>query len=217
MTRKVFVDLDGVLADMAGGYLARFGVAIPRDQADPKDLWANVNSTPSFFADLSPMADAFDLLSGIKTMGIRPIVLSGVSEKCPDAPEQKRQWVRRWIGKDTPMIFCKASEKCLFGHAGDVLIDDWTRHQAKWEAIGGVFIVHTSAALSLDALEARLAEAHPSTAESSTRNVLAQMEPLLRIRELLHPTDTTYCAEPIDIEDARWLLAEVERLTEVQR
>lgn len=38
-------------------------------------------------------------------------------------------------------------------------------------------------------------------------------ERLARIRELLHPTDETYCAEPIDTDDARWLLAEVERLT----
>ncbi len=29
---------------------------------------------------------------------------------------------------------------------------------------------------------------------------------LPRLREQLHPTDPTYGAEPLDIEDARWLL-----------
>lgn len=36
------------------------------------------------------------------------------------------------------------------------------------------------------------------------------------IRERLHPTRAGYCAEPIDIEDARWLLAEVDRLRLVE-
>ena len=29
---------------------------------------------------------------------------------------------------------------------------------------------------------------------------------LARIRETLHPTRVGYCAEPLDIDDARWLL-----------
>ena len=41
---------------------------------------------------------------------------------------------------------------------------------------------------------------------------MANESRLARIREQLHPTRPGYCAEPIDIEDARWLLAEVDRL-----
>ena len=37
---------------------------------------------------------------------------------------------------------------------------------------------------------------------------------LARLRETLYPSDTTYCAEPIDIEDARFLLELVELLRE---
>lgn len=40
---------------------------------------------------------------------------------------------------------------------------------------------------------------------------------LARIREILHPTDETYEAEPLDIEDARWLLAEVDSLRALYR
>lgn len=39
------------------------------------------------------------------------------------------------------------------------------------------------------------------------------MTRLQRIRETLYPTRDGYCSEPIDIDDARWLLAEVDRLT----
>ena len=35
---------------------------------------------------------------------------------------------------------------------------------------------------------------------------------LAGIREKLHPTRAGYCAEPLDIDEARWLLAEVDRL-----
>jgi hypothetical protein len=40
--------------------------------------------------------------------------------------------------------------------------------------------------------------------------ILEKMNRIDRIRELLHPKDKTYSAEPIDIEDARWLLKQYE-------
>ncbi len=40
---------------------------------------------------------------------------------------------------------------------------------------------------------------------------IESMHPLDRIRELLYPSDSTYCAEPISIEDARWLLERLDR------
>lgn len=153
MARKVFVDMDGVLADFDTLYLERFGVALGPFRStytDPPNFWENIRGHGRFFEALPMMADALDLWRGLKTLGVAPIVLSGVSEKTgDDSAEQKRRWVRRWLGKNVPMIFCKSSEKCVFGRAGDVLIDDWTKHQAKWEAMGGVFIVHTSAEESL--------------------------------------------------------------------
>lgn len=39
------------------------------------------------------------------------------------------------------------------------------------------------------------------------------MTPLERIRETLHPTRPSYCAEPLSIEDARWLLDRLDELT----
>lgn len=169
MTRKVFVDLDGVLADMKAGYLAKFGVPLSRTDPDPKEMWENINRAPHFFADLPMVADALDLWRGIKALGVTPIILSGYSEKCADAPEQKRWWVRKWLGKHVHMIFCKASEKRVFGHPGDILIDDWLKHADKWREMGGVFIVHTSAAESLVALKAVLgggmSDPHPTAAK----------------------------------------------------
>lgn len=157
MARKVFVDMDGVVADMALGYFTRFGTPLDRvDAKDPAAMWANVNGTPNFFEELLPTPDAFDLWHGLERLGIAPIVLSGVSDKCQDAPEQKRRWVQKWLGARVPMIFCRAMDKCLFGSAGDVLIDNWTKYQAKWEAMGGIFIVHTSAEDSLRQLGAVL-------------------------------------------------------------
>jgi hypothetical protein len=52
-----------------------------------------------------------------------------------------------------PMICCKSSEKCLHGKPGDILIDDWTKHRQKWLDMGGIFILHTSAKSSLQALQ----------------------------------------------------------------
>ena len=49
------------------------------------------------------------------------------------------------------------------------------------------------------------------TASTTGPSEAAAPERIARIRETLHPTRSGYCAEPIDIDDARFLLSIVER------
>lgn len=83
-----------------------------------------------------------------------------------------------------------------------------TMHHAKNIAQIVVEDIDNALMRNADGRVAAGARAVPS--ETMTRKVLAEMDPLIRIRELLHPTDATYSAEPIDIEDARWLLAQLD-------
>lgn len=144
---KLFVDMDGVLADFDSGYEAAFGVR-PSIHADNVD-WELVREHKNFYLNLPPMPDFKELWRFIAPL--RPIVLTGVPRSVAEAPENKMAWARKWLG-DTEVRTCRSSEKCLHARAGDILIDDWEKYRRKWEKAGGIWITHTSAANTITEL-----------------------------------------------------------------
>lgn len=155
---RIFLDMDGVLADFDAGYEKRFGVR--PDKASDNVDWQLVRSTPNFYRDLPPMPDCYDLLLGLSKLGIRLTsltILTGVPANVPEALANKRAWVEDHI-PPIPIIGCRSKEKCLHGQAGDVLIDDWDRYKGLWEGMGGHWITHTSAASSLQQLRELLSQ-----------------------------------------------------------
>ena len=177
MNRIVYCDVDGVMADFDKGAEKVFGMparqwedertehhkadilayedcnpqevdAIARDRAND-DFWKMLTATPDFFLNLDPMPDAMDLWQAIKHLN--PIFLTG----CPEggwAEVQKHIWVRKHFGRTANVITCKSREKSFFCQPGDVIIDDWPRHQSKWEARGGIWVHHDDAASSIKQL-----------------------------------------------------------------
>lgn len=150
----MFVDLDGVLADFNAAYLALTGVAIDR-VAEP-DFEA-MRAHGRFYEDLPLLPGAMDFWHrvGLLTPDGNPIILTGVPRSIPEAAAQKRRWVDRHLGQ-VGMFACRSREKALHGAPGDILIDDWSRYQKRWEATGGVFIHHKTQAASLAQLRAVL-------------------------------------------------------------
>lgn len=161
MTRRFFIDLDGVLADLRTAYFQKYGVSLSDDRnaQDPPNFTENL-SAPRFFRDMPLMPDARQLWDGVMSLsGWRtPSVLTAVprGHGAPNAADQKRAWVAEHFGRSVNVVCCFSNEKHLHGVSGDVLIDDWSRHQRKWVKMGGVFVLHTSAASSLDALQEML-------------------------------------------------------------
>jgi 5'(3')-deoxyribonucleotidase len=145
---RLFVDMDGVLADFDRGYGERFG-ARP-SKADDNVDWNIVRHTPGFYRDLPPMSDFDVLWAGIEHLN--PIVLTGVPSSVPEAIDNKREWIVKNIGTHVPMIGCKSKDKCLHGLPGDVLIDDWEKYRHFWIGMGGVWITHLSAKQTLQLL-----------------------------------------------------------------
>lgn len=74
-----------------------------------------------------------------------PIILTGIPSSVPNAPDLKRAWVSKYIGSSVPVITCASKNKCNYASPGDVLIDDWEKHKAKWENVGGIWITHVNA------------------------------------------------------------------------
>lgn len=149
---KVFVDLDGVVAGFDEHYERLFGVN-PKRHPEPPDFWERIAQHKTFYRDLPVMADALDLWDGVLRFDRHPTVLTGVPSSLPDAAAQKRAWVAEHLGPHVKVITCRSRDKCLHGTAGDVLIDDWKKYRKYWVRMGGVFILHTSAAVSLIELD----------------------------------------------------------------
>lgn len=146
--RQLFIDLDGVLADFDGFYESQFGIRPNKAIKDPPDFWKNVERHGTFFADMAPMPDALDLWWGAKQLHPEPVILTGLP-RMKDAEAQKRDWVKRHVDMDAKVICCQSKDKRDHGKPGDVLVDDWDKYRHLWEGMGGIFVLHTSAAASL--------------------------------------------------------------------
>lgn len=137
---RIFCDMDGVAADFDTHYEACFG-ARPSKTSDNVD-WQLVRDRPNFYQDMPPMADWPVLWDFLRHL--RPTMLTGIPWSVDEAPQNKRDWCEIHA-PGAPVITCKSIDKCLHGRPGDLLIDDWEKHQARWVNMGGIWITHTSA------------------------------------------------------------------------
>lgn len=149
---QLFLDLDGVLADMDTHLRKLFGYVNVNLEQDPPDLWDNVRRHGNFYKTQPLMKDALLLWEeSIKIHG-SPVILTGVPYSIPNVAEQKRDWVDRYFGKTTPMICCASRDKRKYGTPGDILVDDRLKYAHFWKEMGGVFVHHKSAIESISQL-----------------------------------------------------------------
>lgn len=140
---RLYLDLDGVMADFDAHFPAVFGLD-HRGMADDA-MWATINAHPSYFRDMPPCPGAIEFFREIDVLD--PIVLTA----CPrtnyaNAARQKRDWVREHLSsRITVLPVMGGRNKPLFMHAaGDILIDDFEKNVSAWKDAGGVAILHRS-------------------------------------------------------------------------
>jgi hypothetical protein len=150
---RLFVDMDGVLADFDTGYATAFGAFGGKD-ADDVD-WSKVSAKRGFYSSLPPMPDFEELWKAIAPY--EPTILTGVPSEVPEAADNKREWAIKHVGPDVKIITCRSKEKCIHGQPGDILIDDWEKYKHLWISMGGVWITHVSASESVRLLYSHLA------------------------------------------------------------
>jgi hypothetical protein len=151
---RLFLDLDGVLADFDAGVLRATG-KLPFELGDRK-MWPVLARTPGFYEHLPWISDGRTLWEFSRPF--TPTILSGLPLG-PWAEPQKRAWCLRELGADVPVVCCLSRDKGLVAARllapGEtmVLVDDRLKVQALWEDAGGRFVLHTSAAASVEALQ----------------------------------------------------------------
>ena len=147
----VFLDCDGVLADFDAYAMDYFGGIPPRlaeKEMGSAEFWRRLEAKGDFYRNMPVMDDAYELFDGLKHL--HPTILTG----CPRgnwAEAQKIAWAEEHF-PGVPIITCRSADKRLHANPGDVLIDDWNQHRARWIEHGGIWITHTDAATSLAAL-----------------------------------------------------------------
>jgi len=150
---RLFLDLDGVLADFDAGVHRATGKT-PAELGDRR-MWPIIAKTPGFYEHLPWMADGRELWEFAKAFS--PRILTGLPLGKWAEP-QKRAWCARELGPNVGVECCLSREKGRHAAAllepGQtmVLVDDRLKVQAAWEDAGGTFILHTSAASSIAAL-----------------------------------------------------------------
>ena len=149
-TRQLFLDCDGVLADFDRGAAEILGMH-PRAyerRYGPGKFWKALATAPDFYAGLPLMPDAMELFDAVRHL--RPIVLTGLPRGGWAAPQKERWAAEHFPG--TPIITTMARNKRDHARPGDVLVDDQERYRDLWEGARGVFVHHTSASATIDAL-----------------------------------------------------------------
>jgi hypothetical protein len=152
VSRQLYLDCDGVLADFDKGATAILG--LPPDDYEkrhgPARFWRKLAEAPDFYFGLPLMPDAMDLFEAVRHLD--PIILTGLP-RGNWAAGQKVRWAARHFPA-TRIITSLARDKRDHCREGDVLVDDQLRHAPLWREAGGIFVQHRNARETLAELKA---------------------------------------------------------------
>ena len=151
----LFMDLDGVLVDFDRG-VERVTGGMPEDQP-PRAMWPRLARTPGFYEHLDWLPDGPELWEYVRPLA--PTILTGLPLGQWAVP-QKLAWCARELGPEVPVITCMSREKARKAQEATpeavtpVLVDDRASLREAFEAMGGVFLLHTAAGDTITRLSA---------------------------------------------------------------
>ena len=127
--------------------------------ASGRELWAwDCEESWFFFAGLPWTRDGRELWKFLRPL--QPTLLTG-SPRGAWARPQKERWCLEQLGVSPDRVQVVHNGKSAFAGPGCVLVDDWEKYRQEWEDAGGVFILHTSTAATIRALEQLMGERLP--------------------------------------------------------
>lgn len=155
---KVYVDLDGVLFDLEGGYFQATGVPF-RSIENAKERWDKLKGLEvGFYEGLLPFHGAKEFVEAIMQSPIpeQTGILSALPSMLPfpTAYNEKIRAVKKHIHPYMPIYISQSSmDKWRYCEKGDILIDDNALNISQWNSAGGIGILHHSFKKSLEELE----------------------------------------------------------------
>ena len=152
---KIFVDMDGVLADFERGIELPMFLNGPFTNKDDYDSRKKELSDKGLFAALPPMPGMELLVNHLKNTGIHWEILtaSGAINRSV-VVRDKITWVNKYIHpKPILTATIKGADKAVYARPSHVLIDDRKSNIDAWTGAGGIGIIHTTAKSTIEQLE----------------------------------------------------------------
>lgn len=147
---RIFFDMDGVLADFDRGVRELCGRE-PLDQSSCTDvetdaLWEAVSGVPHFYAKLLPIGGMPELVRALyNELGNRCRILTGIPKPkrhVENAGKDKEEWIRRFVSAEMQVhVVFREEKKQYCTGPQDILVDDYDKNIAEWEAGGGTGIL----------------------------------------------------------------------------
>ena len=146
---KIYCDMDGVIVDFDKGYKELTGTEASFD-TPKEEFWAPIQKAGApFWIKLQWMSDGKKLWEFIKPYN--PQLLSAPSRD-ESSKIGKFVWVKRNV-PGTKLILRSAERKQEFATPNSILIDDRADNIQRWKDAGGIGILHTSAADTIQQLK----------------------------------------------------------------
>jgi 5'(3')-deoxyribonucleotidase len=142
----VYLDMDGVLADMWGEVAKHHGVSNWR-RARKEQRVDQVAKEPGFFRNLPPLTNAGKLVKSVlRAVGQFSILSSPLMSRVDQSSEEKADWLKHHLKKYQPqsIIFDHNKEKYARQSDGtpNILIDDYDTNIQLWRERGGIGILY---------------------------------------------------------------------------
>lgn len=155
---KIFVDLDGVLADLDKHVLELTGKTFLQLRKDDNDdgfqnfVDSQREEGYTIFDDLPLMPDAQQLWDYI--VKYKPSILTATGSPEDKAAAEKIRWVMKNLSGYNKIHIVKQSIlKAKYAQPNHILIDDRMKSIAPWREAGGIGIEHKSAADTISQLK----------------------------------------------------------------
>ena len=186
-TTKIYVDMDGVLADFFGSWAKLMG---KNDYREIKDIVAGlqkIKDTEGFWLNLPLTSNAKSLLNVIKQVKGEYYILSTPLPGDPNSEPHKREWVKKHLSNFMPKEVIITSNKPKYATNADgstnILIDDYGVNINAWEAAGGIGFKHkdhkferTSKEIKQHIQEPAVEEGIADTLSAFADKILGKME-----------------------------------------
>ena len=162
--KKIFFDMDGVLADFERGVIELCGMeplpqcAEKRSQSAENEMWQAIKDVGHFYDKLEPMPGAEEMFDAVYSRyGEKCEILTGIPKPkrgIESAGDDKKSWMHRILSKEIKVNIVYREEKPKFCTGKDcILIDDLEKNIKEWEAMGGTGILHVDASKTIEKLK----------------------------------------------------------------
>lgn len=139
---KIYIDMDGVLADFERGVNEMCGIGTQDDEK----MWEKIKSVDHFYRKLKPVFAAPEMAKALmRKYGDKCEILTGIPKphrEIDNAAEDKIAWTAENISEKIKVNVCLAEEKQNYCTGKDcILIDDRRKNISQWIAAGGTGIL----------------------------------------------------------------------------